>query len=189
MVSCCRMIPLGIRREKLAEYIGSEQIAREMIADGWLKPIVQDKGLTLFATSDIAKAFQRLKGGERPPRIKVFPSKNPKPRAKCAEKAREVSEKKHPSRVATIPSHEQVQNHPQSADVEAQNLQRQKQMKSPYITMQEVAAIERVHIDTAYGRARSGRIPGAKRVGGVWRINAVVYAKARGLNIEQLTSN
>jgi hypothetical protein len=61
------MNPLGVRREKLAELIGSETIACEMIEAGWLKPIVESHKLTLFAVSDVAKAFPRPeKDGRRP---------------------------------------------------------------------------------------------------------------------------
>lgn len=55
------MNPIGIRRDKLGEYVGSERIARDMIAAGWLAPIVSQPKLVLFATSDIAKAFSRLR--------------------------------------------------------------------------------------------------------------------------------
>lgn len=61
---------LGIRREELGEVVGSEQLARELVADGWLKPIVQRKKLTLFSAADVAKAFERLTKGQLPARIR-----------------------------------------------------------------------------------------------------------------------
>lgn len=60
---------LGIRRDELGELLGSEQLAREMIADGWLKPILEEHKLTLFSLADVSKAFSRLVAGQRPTKI------------------------------------------------------------------------------------------------------------------------
>lgn len=60
------MRPYGIRREKLGELIGSERLAEEMIEAGWLKPIVQEKKLTLFSMVHVARAFARLESEGRP---------------------------------------------------------------------------------------------------------------------------
>lgn len=60
---------LGVRRAELRDFFGSEQLARELVADGWLKPVIQRKKLTLFAAVDVVKAFDRLVRGERPTQI------------------------------------------------------------------------------------------------------------------------
>lgn len=61
------MNPLGIRAEKLGAHIGSEQLARDMVAAKWIEPIVKKPKLTLYAASHVAKAFSRLLAGELPP--------------------------------------------------------------------------------------------------------------------------
>ena len=53
-------------------------------------------------------------------------------------------------------------------------------MASQYLTIEEVAEIERINLFTAYRHANLGRIPGAKKIGNQWRINRGVYEKARG---------
>lgn len=72
---------LGIRRDELGELLGSEQLAREMIADGWLTPILEEHKLTLFALADVAKAFARLTHGQRPAKLHSRVRKNLKAHA------------------------------------------------------------------------------------------------------------
>lgn len=84
------MNPLGIRRDQLGAHIGSEQIVRDMIAAGWLKPIVSRSNVSIYAAAHVAQAFSRLMAGELPP------SQNAKYKAahkKAAKKRKEQSTK------------------------------------------------------------------------------------------------
>lgn len=55
------MDPIAVRRNQLPELIGSEQIAREIIDAGWLKPIVERHKLSLYLVADVTKAVLRLR--------------------------------------------------------------------------------------------------------------------------------
>jgi hypothetical protein len=61
------MNPFGVRRKDIGPLIGSEQIADEMVHAGWIKPIYSnDLSLAIYATEDIALAFERLRKDGRP---------------------------------------------------------------------------------------------------------------------------
>lgn len=57
---------LGLRPQEAAEVIGSEGVFREMRAAGWVSPIYCSNNVTIFDYGDVARAFCRLRGGERP---------------------------------------------------------------------------------------------------------------------------
>jgi hypothetical protein len=59
--------PYGIRAGQVGAMIGSEKLAQDMIAAGWIKPIVKQPHLTLYSAAHVAKAFSRLVDGELPP--------------------------------------------------------------------------------------------------------------------------
>jgi hypothetical protein len=58
--------PLGIKRDDLADFIGSEQLTRDMIKEQWLVPIVNRTGLMLFAVRDAERALTHLEDGRAP---------------------------------------------------------------------------------------------------------------------------
>lgn len=57
---------LGLREHEAADAIGSRTLLREMVASGWLKPVVQRHKLTLFDSADLSKAWGRIRNGETP---------------------------------------------------------------------------------------------------------------------------
>jgi hypothetical protein len=59
--------PYGVRRKDLGHLLGSEELARRLLHHGWLKPVVQQKKLTLFDSGDVALCWQRIRSGELPP--------------------------------------------------------------------------------------------------------------------------
>lgn len=61
-------------------------------------------------------------------------------------------------------------------------------MSSPYLTITEVARIERLSPDTVYERTKAGKTPGAKKFGHKWRINRAKYAEKNGLTADQITT-
>jgi len=59
---------LGYRPEETAFVLGSVQLFDEMVAGGWLKPVVNRHKLQLFDRGDISRAWVRVLNGEEPPR-------------------------------------------------------------------------------------------------------------------------
>ena len=59
---------LGYRPDEAAAVIGSEPLLKEMVAAGWITPIVQRKKLTLYSGGSLDAAFDRLVKGEYPHR-------------------------------------------------------------------------------------------------------------------------
>jgi len=56
------MTPFAIRRSKLPEVFGSEQLVRKLIAEGTLKPLQgASKNLALFDFGDCARAYEQWK--------------------------------------------------------------------------------------------------------------------------------
>jgi excisionase family DNA binding protein len=43
------------------------------------------------------------------------------------------------------------------------------------LTLHDIAEFTQQHYDTIYEKARSGRIPGAFKMGGVWRVRPEVF--------------
>jgi hypothetical protein len=68
-------VQYGLRPPQVAEALGSPEIARRVVSHGWLKPVLQQKKLTLFDAGDVALVWQRIRNGEVPPPIarKVVP--------------------------------------------------------------------------------------------------------------------
>jgi len=59
-------IKLGLRPDEAAEVIGSEQLFREMVSAGWLRPVVQRHKITLYDRGHVAAAWARILSGESP---------------------------------------------------------------------------------------------------------------------------
>jgi hypothetical protein len=56
--------PLGIRRSELGEHLGSEELARDLIAAGWIKPIIKQKAPhALFDVGRESGVREGLPGG------------------------------------------------------------------------------------------------------------------------------
>ena len=62
-------VQYGLRPPQVAEALGSPEIARRVVFHGWLKPVLQQKKLTLFDSGDVAQVWQRIRAGEIPPPI------------------------------------------------------------------------------------------------------------------------
>jgi hypothetical protein len=62
-------IQYGLRPPHLTTAFGSTEIARRVVFHGWLKPVLQQKKLTLFDSGDVAQVWQRIRNGEVPPPI------------------------------------------------------------------------------------------------------------------------
>jgi hypothetical protein len=54
---------LGYRPEEAAFVLGSVQLFDEMVAGGWLKPVVNRHRLLLFDRGDISRAWARILNG------------------------------------------------------------------------------------------------------------------------------
>jgi hypothetical protein len=62
--------PHSFRRiEAVAMLGGSRRLFDEMVAAGWLKPILSRHRLVLFDAGDVAKCHARIRNGEEPPRV------------------------------------------------------------------------------------------------------------------------
>src|ERR1017187_520754 len=61
-------LKLGFRPEEAAFIIGSTQLWQEMVAAGWVRPVVQRHKLLLYNRGDISRAWARILSGEQPPR-------------------------------------------------------------------------------------------------------------------------
>lgn len=61
-------LKLGCRPEEGIFIIGSRQLWDEMVAAGWLRPVVNRHKLQLFDRGDISRAWTRILNGEQPPR-------------------------------------------------------------------------------------------------------------------------
>ena len=56
----------GFRPKEAAYALGSEKLLEEVVAAGWLKPVVRRHKLTLYDGRDIAVVWTRILGGESP---------------------------------------------------------------------------------------------------------------------------
>ena len=61
---------LGYRPDEAADVLGSEELLKECVAAGWIKPKVQRHRLTIFDGSDLAECWGRICEGEMPPPLK-----------------------------------------------------------------------------------------------------------------------
>lgn len=59
-------VKFGLRPDEAAEAIGSEQLFREMVAGGWIKPVIKRRRLTLYDRGHLAAAWARILAGETP---------------------------------------------------------------------------------------------------------------------------
>jgi hypothetical protein len=61
-------LKLGLRPEEGIFIIGSRQLWDEMVAAGWLRPVVNRHKLQLYDRGDLSRAWSRILAGEQPPR-------------------------------------------------------------------------------------------------------------------------
>jgi hypothetical protein len=61
-------LKLGFRPEEAAFIVGSPQLWQEMVAAGWVRPVVHRHKLLLYDRGDISRAWARILSGEQPPR-------------------------------------------------------------------------------------------------------------------------
>jgi len=59
-------LKLGLRPDEAAFVIGSEQLFREMVEAGWIKPVVRRHKITLCDRAQLAHAWVRVLSGEVP---------------------------------------------------------------------------------------------------------------------------
>ena len=57
---------LALRPDDVDFMLGSRTLREEMLAAGWLKPVVQRHKLTLFDAAEVSKAWARILNGETP---------------------------------------------------------------------------------------------------------------------------
>ena len=57
---------LGLRPDEAADVVGSEGLFRAMRKAGWVTPVYESNNVTIFDYVDVARAYGRLRGGERP---------------------------------------------------------------------------------------------------------------------------
>lgn len=59
----------SIRANELAEFFGSAQLAEEIVADGWIKPVVSRHACVIYSRAHCYNAWSRIEKGEMPKRI------------------------------------------------------------------------------------------------------------------------
>jgi hypothetical protein len=57
---------LGLRPDDVDFIFGSRILREEMVAAGWLKPVVRRHKLTLFDAGEVNRAWSRILSGELP---------------------------------------------------------------------------------------------------------------------------
>ena len=67
---------LGYRPDEAAGVVGSTKLFDDMVANGWLKPVIQGKRLTLYDAGDIVKCWGRILKGEKPIDGRKLPKKS-----------------------------------------------------------------------------------------------------------------
>lgn len=58
--------PYSINQKDVIALFGSPSLFRECVNAGWLSPVFKNRKLTLFDRQEVAEAWERLKGGDRP---------------------------------------------------------------------------------------------------------------------------
>jgi len=56
----------GFRPKEAAYVFGSEKLLEELVAAGWLKPVIRRHKLTLYDRGQIATCWARILAGELP---------------------------------------------------------------------------------------------------------------------------
>ena len=56
----------GLRPAECAQAVGSPALWSEIVAAGWVKPVVDRHKLKIYSASDVAVAFSRIVAGELP---------------------------------------------------------------------------------------------------------------------------
>jgi hypothetical protein len=59
---------LGLRPDDVDHILGSRTLRQEMVAAGWLRPVIQRHKLTLYDAGEVTRAWGRILGGETPER-------------------------------------------------------------------------------------------------------------------------
>ena len=59
-------VKYGYRPPEAADALGSEQLLKECVAAGWIKPTVKRHKLTLYDRGNIAACWSRILAGEMP---------------------------------------------------------------------------------------------------------------------------
>jgi hypothetical protein len=59
--------PSLVRPEAAAAILGSEELLDDMVAKGWLKPVVRRHKLTLYSVKALQACAARLEAGESAP--------------------------------------------------------------------------------------------------------------------------
>ena len=57
---------LGLRPDEAADVVGGEGLFRAMRTAGWVTPVHQSNNVTVFDYADVARAWSRLRAGEKP---------------------------------------------------------------------------------------------------------------------------
>lgn len=58
--------PLLVRRPEAAVMLGSIELLEELVASGWVKPVIHQHKLTLYSVRAIQDCVARLEAGETP---------------------------------------------------------------------------------------------------------------------------
>ncbi len=62
---------LAVRASELTLIFRSPKLARRIVAAGWLKPSFRAHRCVLYDRGDVNAAWERIKGGEEPPRLEL----------------------------------------------------------------------------------------------------------------------
>ena len=57
---------LGLRPDEVDFILGSRVLREELVAAGWLRPVIQRHKLTLFDAAEVNRAWARILAGESP---------------------------------------------------------------------------------------------------------------------------
>ena len=62
--STVRVEPLLVRPEQATLILGSVELVHDLVAAGWLRPVISRKRLTLYSVVDLQGCVARLQAGE-----------------------------------------------------------------------------------------------------------------------------
>jgi hypothetical protein len=62
--STVRVEPLLVRPEQATLILGSVELLHDLVAAGWLRPVISRKRLTLYSVVDLQGCVARLQAGE-----------------------------------------------------------------------------------------------------------------------------
>jgi hypothetical protein len=58
---------LAYRAKEAADFIGSDELLKRMVAAGWIEPKIREHKLTIYDGAELAACWQRICRGDRPP--------------------------------------------------------------------------------------------------------------------------